>query len=106
MSTPLLSVRDLHVSYGPIRALRGLDLTVHAGETVAIVGANGAGKTTLMRAISGLLPLARGTVHFLNHSVADTPTHALAHAGMLLAAHDGRRKPALGLGNPPQRNPV
>ena len=39
MSTPLLSVRDLHVSYGPIRALRGLDLTVHAGETVAIVGA-------------------------------------------------------------------
>ena len=83
MSTPLLSVSDLHVSYGPIRALRGLDLTVHAGETVAIVGANGAGKTTLMRAISGLLPLARGTVHFLNHSVANTPTHALAHAGML-----------------------
>ena len=83
MSNPILSVRDLHVSYGPIRALRGLDLTVHAGETVAIVGANGAGKTTLMRAISGLLPLARGTVHFLNHSVAHTPTHALAQAGML-----------------------
>jgi len=73
MSNPILSVRDLHVSYGPIRALRGLDLAVHAGETVAIVGANGAGKTTLMRAISGLLPLARGTVHFLNQSVATTP---------------------------------
>ena len=61
MSAPILSVRDLHVSYGPIRALRGLDLTVHAGETVAIVGANGAGKTTLMRAISGLLPMAQIT---------------------------------------------
>jgi len=83
MSTPLLSVRDLHVSYGPIRALRGLDLTVHAGETVAIVGANGAGKTTLMRAISGLLPMAQGTIHFLDHAVANTPTHALAQAGML-----------------------
>lgn len=83
MSTPLLSVRDLHVSYGPIRALRGLDLTVEAGETVAIVGANGAGKTTLMRAISGLLPMAQGSIHFLNHSVAHTPTHALAQAGML-----------------------
>ena len=74
MSTPLLSVRDLHVSYGPIRAVRGLDLTVHAGETVAIVGANGAGKTTLMRAISGLLPMAQGTIHFLDHAVANTPT--------------------------------
>jgi branched-chain amino acid transport system ATP-binding protein len=83
MSTSLLSVRGLHVSYGPIRALRGLNLTVQAGETVAIVGSNGAGKTTLMRAISGLLPLAQGSVHFLNQSVAHTPTHALAQAGML-----------------------
>ena len=83
MSAPILSVRDLHVSYGPIRALRGLDLTVQAGETVAIVGANGAGKTTLMRAISGLLPMAQGTIHFLDHAVANTPTHALAQAGML-----------------------
>ena len=41
MSDVILSVSDLHVSYGPIRALRGIDLQVHAGETVAIVGANG-----------------------------------------------------------------
>ena len=61
MSPPLLSVQGLHVSYGPIRALRGIDLQVHAGETVAIVGANGAGKTTLMKALSGLLPLAQGS---------------------------------------------
>jgi branched-chain amino acid transport system ATP-binding protein len=83
MSTALLSVKGLHVSYGPIRALRGIDLQVHAGETVAIVGANGAGKTTLMKALSGLLPLAQGSAQFLNHDIEHTATHVLAQAGML-----------------------
>ncbi len=83
MSDVILSVSDLHVSYGPIRALRGIDLQVHAGETVAIVGANGAGKTTLMRALSGLLPVSQGKAVFLNRDITRTPTHVLAHAGML-----------------------
>src|SRR5215218_9056732 len=58
----LLQVRDLAVSYGGVRALRGLSLTVPAGQIVAVLGSNGAGKTTLLRAISGTLPLQRGMI--------------------------------------------
>ena len=59
----LLTVRDLHVAYGSVKVVRGVDLDVLSGEAVAILGPNGAGKTTLMRAISRLLP-ATGAVTF------------------------------------------
>ena len=49
-----LEIRDLHVSYGGIRALKGIDLTVEEGQIVTLIGANGAGKSTTLRAISGL----------------------------------------------------
>jgi branched-chain amino acid transport system ATP-binding protein len=59
----MLQVRNLHVSYGSIAAVRGIDLDVAAGEIVALIGANGAGKTTIARAIAGLLPY-RGEITF------------------------------------------
>jgi energy-coupling factor transporter ATP-binding protein EcfA2 len=59
---PVISVRDLCVTRGRTRILHGIDLEVHAGEFVAIVGANGAGKTTLLQAIAGVIPLPRGHV--------------------------------------------
>jgi branched-chain amino acid transport system ATP-binding protein len=59
----LLSVRDAHVAYGKVEAVRGVSLEVAANEIVTIVGANGAGKTTLLNAVMGVLPL-RGTVSF------------------------------------------
>lgn len=57
MATPspvLLSVENLEVNFGAVRALKGISLDVHAGEVVALVGANGAGKSTTLRTISGL----------------------------------------------------
>jgi ABC-type branched-subunit amino acid transport system ATPase component len=61
-SGPLLTVEDVHVSYGGVRALHGVSLAVPEGEIVAVLGNNGAGKSTLLRTISGTLPLQGGTV--------------------------------------------
>ncbi len=61
---PLLEVRGLKVRYGVIEALHGVDLTVHRGEIVTVIGANGAGKTTLLKAISGLVPASAGTASY------------------------------------------
>lgn len=62
VASVLLDVDDLHVSYGGVRALRGVSLAVTDGEILAVLGNNGAGKSTLLRAISGTLALQRGTV--------------------------------------------
>jgi branched-chain amino acid transport system ATP-binding protein len=61
---PLLELRNLGVSYGPIVALDGVTLEVGRGESVALVGVNGAGKSTLLRAVSGLVPPAMGEIRF------------------------------------------
>ncbi|MCJ7549933.1 MAG: ATP-binding cassette domain-containing protein, partial [Anaerolineae bacterium] len=58
----LLEVKDLNVSYGAIRALRGVSFHVDEGEVVTLIGANGAGKSTTLRTISGLLPVTSGEV--------------------------------------------
>ncbi len=58
----LLEVKNLKVSYGPIRAVRGIDLQVEEGQIVALLGANGAGKTSTLRAISGVVKPAGGTI--------------------------------------------
>ena len=64
MPEPLLAVSGLHAGYGTTEILRGVDLTVEAGEVVAVLGANGAGKSTLNRSISGIVRAWRGTVRF------------------------------------------
>lgn len=58
----MLEIKDLHVFYGAIHALKGISLTVGDGELVSLIGANGAGKTTTLHAISGLLRAASGTI--------------------------------------------
>ena len=63
MSDVLLSVKDLTVSYGNIKAVKGISFDVHEGEIVTLIGANGAGKSSTLRAISGLLPYG-GTITF------------------------------------------
>ena len=85
----LLRVEALEAVYGgAVRALSGVDLTVRAGEIVALVGANGAGKTTLLRAVSNLLPATRGQVTagritYAGRDVSRTRTDALVRAGLV-----------------------
>lgn len=83
MQKTILSVSNLSANYGPIRALRGVSLSVGEGETVAVIGANGAGKTSLMRAVSGILPMSGGNATFDGHEVARGTAHRLAYWGML-----------------------
>ncbi|MBX3675797.1 MAG: ABC transporter ATP-binding protein [Rhodocyclaceae bacterium] len=82
-SAPILEVRDLHVSYGSIAAVKGISFEVATGETVCLIGANGAGKTTTLKALARLLP-AHGTLHFDGHSLLHRPAHELIGAGMTL----------------------
>jgi branched-chain amino acid transport system ATP-binding protein len=65
----LLEIRDLTLLYGRIQALHGISLSVDEGEVVALIGANGAGKSTTMRAISGLRPVASGTITFAGEDI-------------------------------------
>jgi branched-chain amino acid transport system ATP-binding protein len=70
--TVLLELEDVHARYGPIRALHGVSLTVHEGETVAVLGANGAGKTTTLRAISNTVE-REGQVRFAGKQLRGGP---------------------------------
>ncbi len=83
MEQAVLRIKNLHASYGPIKALRDLSFEIHQGETLAIIGANGVGKTSLMRALSGVLPITEGEARFLDLDIAKTPTHELARNGLL-----------------------
>ena len=58
----MLKVQDLHVSYGAVRAIKGISLEVNDGELVSLIGANGAGKTTTLHTISGLVSAASGSI--------------------------------------------
>jgi len=79
----LLSVQNLEVNYGAIKALRGVTLNVQPGETVAVIGANGAGKSTLMRTLSGLLRPAAGSAQFGDMNLAQAEPHSIARGGLL-----------------------
>jgi branched-chain amino acid transport system ATP-binding protein len=87
---PLFSLEGLVVRYGEIEAVRGLTLSVEAGEVVTLLGANGAGKSTTLRAISGLLKPAAGDIVFDGKSIASLAPEAVVRLGI---AHvpEGRR---------------
>jgi branched-chain amino acid transport system ATP-binding protein len=79
----LLEVHNLNVSYGGIKAVRGVSLGIGAGELVCLIGANGAGKTTTLKALARLLP-ATGDILYQGHSIADLPVHDLVSQGIAL----------------------
>jgi branched-chain amino acid transport system ATP-binding protein len=78
----LLEVRDLHVSYGAITALRGVSLAVGQGEVVALIGANGAGKTSTLRAISGMLKPRSGHIRLSDQEIQGLKSNLLVPRGM------------------------
>ncbi len=80
----LLEIRGLAVSYGSIKAVKGIDLTVGEGEIVCLIGANGAGKTTTLKTIAGILPVSGGSVHFSGQSLSRKPAFAIARMGLNL----------------------
>ena len=80
----VLEIRRLQVSYGGIRAVREIDLTVGRGELVSLIGANGAGKSTTLRAICGLVPVAAGTITYDGKSIVGTPSYMLVRQGLVM----------------------
>lgn len=78
----MLEIKDLHVYYGAIHALKGISLTVNEGELVSLIGANGAGKTTTLHTISGLLPAASGEVLLENQNLQKVAPNNIIKMGM------------------------
>ena len=80
--TPMLELERVSVSYGPMRALSGVDLVVPEGCVVALLGANGAGKTTMLRTISGLIRPDRGRIRLRGKETSNRSPHAVAGLGV------------------------
>ncbi|MBE7374038.1 ABC transporter ATP-binding protein [Pseudomonas lopnurensis] len=81
-SAPLLSVRDLNAWYGESHALHGIDLDVHQGETVTLLGRNGVGKTTALRSIVGIIRKRSGSIRFDGKDMLRVPLHRTARHGI------------------------
>ena len=80
----LLSLKNLHVGYGGIKAVKGIDLEVNEGELVTLIGANGAGKTTTLKAIVGLLRPTEGTINYDSQNIVALASHRIAARGLVL----------------------
>ena len=86
----MLKIKDLHVSYGGIRALRGVDLEVPDGKIVTLIGANGAGKSTLLRTISGLVKADSGSITYNDVELLGKPINKVLEVG-IAQVPEGRR---------------
>lgn len=85
-----LSIKDLHINYGMIQAVKGASFEVNKGEIVALIGANGAGKTSILHTLTGLIPARSGSIEFEGREISKMPAHKIVTMGM---AHvpEGRR---------------
>ena len=90
MAEPLLSVRGLRAGYGDFQALFGIDLDLHAGEVLALIGANGAGKSTLLKAITGLVSCKRDMVRLRGEAIGGERPDRIARRGIAMVP-EGRR---------------
>ncbi|WP_217132223.1 ABC transporter ATP-binding protein [Leucobacter chinensis] len=90
MSEPILSVKDLAVSYGKVQAVRGVSFDVTEGTLVTLVGANGAGKSSIINAITGMLKPSGGSITFEGRNITRTSAHKLVKQG-LVQVPEGRQ---------------
>ncbi|MEC5384579.1 ABC transporter ATP-binding protein [Uliginosibacterium sp. H3] len=81
---PILELKQVQIAYGQIKAVKGIDLALHAGELVSLIGANGAGKTTTLNAIAGTLPIAAGDLIYDGASINSLPAHKRVQRGLAL----------------------
>ncbi len=79
----ILKITNLKLNYGPIAAIKGIDLSVEEGQIVAILGANGAGKTSTLKVISGLLKPTAGEILFNGRKISGKPAHKVAQLGIM-----------------------
>ena len=86
----LLEVKDLVVSYGGIKALKGISFSVDEGQIVTLIGANGAGKSTTLRAITGIVPVKSGTILYNGEDITGMDTQKVVERGIALVP-EGRR---------------
>ena len=86
----MLSVRDLHVSYGAIKAVRGISFDIMQGEIVTLIGATGAGKSTTLNTAAGLIRPDSGSIEFKGQSIVGVKSHKVVERGMALCP-EGRR---------------
>jgi branched-chain amino acid transport system ATP-binding protein len=91
----LLELRDVEVAYGDLPALRGVSVSVEAGETLSVVGANGAGKTTMLRAISGLMRPRVGQILLDGERLDSLPSHAIVGRGVVQVPEGRKIFPSL-----------
>jgi len=107
----VLHVEGLRVDYGPIKAVRSVDLRVEQGEIVALLGANGAGKSSLLNAVAGLAPVSAGRIELDGRNIAGRPAEQVVRAGVALVPEGRRVFPRLSvrdnlrLGGASQRDP-
>ena len=90
MTAPLLEMRKVTARYGVLPILHGIDLDIHQGEIVALIGGNGAGKTTLMMTIFGRPRANEGRILFQGRDITSLPTHEVARLG-IVQSPEGRR---------------
>jgi branched-chain amino acid transport system ATP-binding protein len=90
MDEALLDVKDIHVFYGSIEAVKGMSFHVNRGEIVCLIGANGAGKTTTLRTVSGLLRPAEGAIFYEGQRTDLVPAHEIVRLGVAQSP-EGRR---------------
>ena len=91
----MLKITDLNTYYGPIHALKGVDMEIDKGEVVSLIGSNGAGKSTLLNTIVGITKTSRGQVEFMGKEITNNPPYLMTKLGISISPEGREVFPAL-----------